>query len=777
MNKRIFSIIRIVAAVFVAMIFINIPLQTSAATVKKKKLTQDTESYTFSNSSDGSFSYEYAKNEDYYKGSAVDESTGIKYALISWQDKIYAVVMTKKHGYNGSYDTTALTELSSQSYNPVTTKTVIKINKNKTGNDLLENGFFYDDDFAIITTGWSSGIYYVNGKKADGVHLIEDTYCYFSKGKQITKKGWYQYGKSYIYVSMTHVKYKFNGVNCYKYAGNSKKKVTNSFVDVNGIIYRFDKKGALAQGFYNIKEDYYYFKDGLYRTNFLKTVSDATYYFGNDGKAVKDTWVDVKNTVRYFSGDAANTKVYYATDYGDSSKAGKLKIKKNGKWSYCDTGIYNVNNTLVYIKNGVTCTSSCWYVAENGYKYYIKNGTIIYRLKEDNNSYSLKVREGNKWKKACSVWTPARKGIQLYFNAQGNIACKYFTSKYSTSAYRKTVWKYNSTKDKWTKIKNKVIKVDGAYYCASDKGTFVETEGWYTFSETSAAYIDSKGRVTEYVYYDEDKGCSVYKSGINLSKPEAGVYTVQIDGKQVYYLVDSSGIAVSGNQVYGNYIYQFDSYGRAYSRRLDGVVNWIAQNWLDRLTLEYIGVTDIDCNVFVDRALAYAGDDDSTIKMSVRFQDSKKGGIIVSDGVTCTQWGGGSVIGKAVLSDGTDWLEQTDVLLNENVVDFSYDELDPGDLIIYYKDGESEASHMSIYLGRFVSADAVKNYLKTIGVSKKLRDACVKDWGKYYDNDGTYWCIHGGMGSSRQVYISNSCYSIPSGSTYTYGKKIVNLFE
>ena len=69
-------------------------------------------------------------------------------------------------------------------------------------------------------------------------------------------------------------------------------------------------------------------------------------------------------------------------------------------------------------------------------------------------------------------------------------------------------------------------------------------------------------------------------------------------------------------------------------------------------------------------------------------------------------------------------------------------------------------------------------YLIRMGVSKQLAEACVKDWGAYYDNDGTYWCIHGGMGSSSQVYISNSTYCIPaSGNTYTYGRKIINVID
>ena len=86
-------------------------------------------------------------------------------------------------------------------------------------------------------------------------------------------------------------------------------------------------------------------------------------------------------------------------------------------------------------------------------------------------------------------------------------------------------------------------------------------------------------------------------------------------------------------------------------------------------------------------------------------------------------------------------MKQDSIQLNSDIVDFSYDALTPGDVIVYYKNGETEASHVSLFLGKFKNAAAVKKYLIRMGVSKQLAEACVKDWGAYYDNDGTYWCI------------------------------------
>ncbi len=59
----------------VMMMFYVVQIPVQAASVKRTELTQDEENHTFSNASDGSFQYDYAVKEDYYKGIAVDENT------------------------------------------------------------------------------------------------------------------------------------------------------------------------------------------------------------------------------------------------------------------------------------------------------------------------------------------------------------------------------------------------------------------------------------------------------------------------------------------------------------------------------------------------------------------------------------------------------------------------------------------------------------------------------------------------------------------------------
>ena len=62
----------------------------------------------------------------------VDESTGLKYALVSYDEKLWAVVVTKKSEFNGSYDTSSYTGKMSLKFKPATTKTVLRVSKIKT---------------------------------------------------------------------------------------------------------------------------------------------------------------------------------------------------------------------------------------------------------------------------------------------------------------------------------------------------------------------------------------------------------------------------------------------------------------------------------------------------------------------------------------------------------------------------------------------------------------------------------------------------------------------
>lgn len=751
----------------------------AAESVKKQELSQDENTHTFSNASDGSFQYDYAVKSDYYKGMGVDESTGLKYALVSYDEKLWAVVVTKKSEFNGSYDTSSYTGKMSLKFKPATTKTVLRFSKNKTGNTALEKCFYYSDDYSILTTGFSKDIYYIDGTPVKGIKKVAGTYYFFRKGKRVDETGWYPYGRSQVYVKDGKAIFRFSGDACYSFTNGKKQRVTDRYISVKGTVYWFDAAGALAQGMKQAGGEYYYLRDGVSRRNYYKKVDRYGYYFGEDGKAVRDTWVNVKNAMMYFNANARNTKTYYLDGYKDSERIGMYKIYSKNKWNFVTDGIYKIDGSFVYFKNGRHYTSTRWYSSNDTTMYYIRKGEVLYKRKQSGNGYVLYQANGVRWKKVSSMWAPYNKGKTFYYDKNGTSLYRYFNASYSKSKYRNTVWIYDAGSSGWQQVTDKLLNIHSDYYYIPEDGVIKAEEGWQTIDKKTAVYTDASGKVSKYIYYDKTGKYSIYREGQKLDQIVPGIVTVQINGKTVYYLMNEQGQSVSGSQSVDGYLYDFDKYGRAYSRRLEGSVYWDTDAWMKRVILAYLGKTNIYCNVFVDQAFALAGGDDPSQKLAVQYTSPEKGGILLDRMYTGTEWGGaGTVTGKVVLSDGKSWMKQDSIQLNSDIVDFSYDALTPGDVIVYYKNGETEASHVSLFLGKFKNAAAVKKYLIRMGVSKQLAEACVKDWGAYYDNDGTYWCIHGGMGSSSQVYISNSTYCIPaSGNTYTYGRKIINVIN
>ena len=751
----------------------------AAESVKKQELSQDENTHTFSNASDGSFQYDYAVKSDYYKGMGVDESTGLKYALVSYDEKLWAVVVTKKSEFNGSYDTSSYTGKMSLKFKPATTKPVLRFSKNKTGNTALEKCFYYSDDYSILTTGFSKDIYYIDGTPVKGIKKVAGTYYFFRKGKRVDETGWYPYGRSQVYVKDGKAIFRFSGDACYSFTNGKKQRVTDRYISVKGTVYWFDAAGALAQGMKQAGGEYYYLRDGVSRRNYYKKVDRYGYYFGEDGKAVRDTWVNVKNAMMYFNANARNTKTYYLDGYKDSERIGMYKIYSKNKWNFVTDGIYKIDGSFVYFKNGRHYTSTRWYSSNDTTMYYIRKGEVLYKRKQSGNGYVLYQANGVRWKKVSSMWAPYNKGKTFYYDKNGTSLYRYFNASYSKSKYRNTVWIYDAGSSGWQQVTDKLLNIHSDYYYIPEDGVIKAEEGWQTIDKKTAVYTDASGKVSKYIYYDKTGKYSIYREGQKLDQIVPGIVTVQINGKTVYYMMNEQGQSVSGSQSVDGYLYDFDKYGRAYSRRLEGSVYWDTDAWMKRVILAYLGKTNIYCNVFVDQAFALAGGDDPSQKLAVQYTSPEKGGILLDRMYTGTEWGGaGTVTGKVVLSDGKSWMKQDSIQLNSDIVDFSYDALTPGDVIVYYKNGETEASHVSLFLGKFKNAAAVKKYLIRMGVSKQLAEACVKDWGAYYDNDGTYWCIHGGMGSSSQVYISNSTYCIPaSGNTYTYGRKIINVID
>ncbi len=633
-----------------------------------------------------------------------------------------------------------------------------------------------------ITTGYYDGLYYVDGTLAKGLTLVDGYYYFFKKGVLQTTGKWCKSGKYYYYVgSKNRVTYKFNKKVCYKI---KKKKITllkSSHIDFKGTLYYFDSKGALMEGFNTVDGDYYYFKKGIYITNTYKQIGKYYYYFGEDGKAVKSDWVTYKKQELYFNAKGRCTKIFYKTNYKKKSYRGKLKIYKSGKWKFVKKGLYNINGTYRYFASSSLCITTGWYEKSSSVFLYVVSGEVQYKLTYKNSVYKLYYANKGKWSRAKNIWMPVKSGMTIYFDASGNMLYRYMNSDYATKSYRQTYWVYTT---KWTRQKSAFVEMEGYYYYADSDGYLYMTEGWHALSETSSVYTESDGKVSAYIYYDEELLSYVYKTGYDLATAEAGAYEALINGNTVYVNIGEDGTSVAGDGetsvTVDGYIYTFDENGLATSRLRDGGIVIDSDAWFKRVLATYLGKTGYACNEFVYYALAMAGGDDSTVANALKYTSASEGGIKLSSAYNSTAWGGGSVVyGTLTLSDGTTWKESETIQINENITDFSYDDLHVGDVIVYYKTGETSANHVAIYIGQFESATALKTYLVSLGVSSANAESYVKTWGTSYNNESTHWVIHGGMGSSKQIYISNTAYCIPVSSSgdYEYAKKIVHVFD
>ena len=252
-----------------------------------------------------------------------------------------------------------------------------------------------------------------------------------------------------------------------------------------------------------------------------------------------------------------------------------------------------------------------------------------------------------------------------------------------------------------------------------------------------------------------------------MNKHSAGLKRAVINGKAVYYYSAANGRCLkSTSRTVESVEYVFDSYGRCF---MIEEASWNYDDWMKRVTRMYLGKTGIYCNVFVANALRYAGSTDPSIDRTLKYTSFAKGGFVINSSNMCSDWALRKVTAMAVLSNGGNWMTSKEYNLTANRENFSYAALKPGDVIVYYTNGEP--THVGIYFGKFRSASELKVYLKKLGILSSVSEKSVRDWGSSSGNKPEYWVLQGGMGSSDEVYISNSAYDLSG----QYAKKIIHI--
>lgn len=755
--------------------------------VEEKDLTMDAKSYVFSNSTDGMFRLSFAEGKSYYLGCAEDSDTRVTYALIKYGSKLYLVVADDSEDnveYNGSYTDTSFDMLASQNYNSTTRKVRLSL---KYGKDIEITHFIFNKDYSVKLSGYYNGTYYTDGKAATGIFVRNGYYDYFVRGKAVIADGWYKYGSAsptgelidadivnslgsaavkYVQLFEGHVQTTYHGEKCYSYKKTVKTVVKSAKILVNNIYVEYNSKGSVLTGVVKRSGSIYYYEAGIPVKNDMRNEAKEYYYLGSDGKAVKSQWVKTGDYEFYFSDKCYATKVYYLDSFSDKNYAGKIFNYTGGAWKSTFTGIQNVNGTYYYFVKGTKYNGTKWYVKSDSCRYYVKSGVVVYTVKADGVRYRCyKVTDTGRVVLGRNIWLPSYNNLVIHTDATGLSDVIYYKKGHPVSGYADTYRVcVNNT---WIKKRNTVVYIPGGYYYFDKNGKLVRTKGWQTISQTSAVYIGDKVYATSYVYYDVAEKCSIYRTGAKLGVAGSGLKKTTINGKSIYYYVSANGKCIkSTNKIVGDVEYVFNKYGQCAKKT---EITWNYNAWMKRVTKAYLGKTGIYCNAFVANAFRYAGGSDPSEDMTVKYTSYSKGGFVINSSNMCSDWALRKVTAKAILSDNGDWLSAKEYNLTADRENFSYSALIPGDVIVYYTDGEP--THVGIYLGKFASASVLKKYLRSLGISASACEAYVNDWGLYSGNKPEYWVIQGGMGSSDQVYISNSAYDLSG----QYAKKIIHI--
>ena len=285
--------------------------------------------------------------------------------------------------------------------------------------------------------------------------------------------------------STTNEVYNGWGEDGFYYQGG--QKVTNEFVTIEGKTYFFDDNGALFRdGILDLGDDLYYMDvDGVMQTNFAYNMQ----YFGDDGRACRNEWVEFDGKWRYFGDDTE----YYVND------------------AYLIDGEYHFFNRDGYAKSG-------WDTYYDDVHYFTEKGVICTKQWVDNNTYYV----DENGEKVTNDWID----YSTYVGPDGKRTVNTWVMKNGKYRYK--------LGDEETYAEEVMVLIDGKYYAFDEDGYLVVNDVAYVDgpSGSVAVHGGNDGVLLKGWYTDEIEN-QTYYFGDNYIAYEDGMYT--IDGKQYYF--------------------------------------------------------------------------------------------------------------------------------------------------------------------------------------------------------------------------------------------------
>lgn len=353
---------------------------------------------------------------------------------------------------------------------------------------------------------------------------------------------------------------------------NEEEVVKNVFQEIDGYTYYFDNDGNKVFGIQSINGDTYYFDvNGVLQTN----VEYEDYYFGQDGRAVKNDWVNLSSGKKYFDENGKVVKSSNESTFMKEINGNTYAFDSDG---YMLTGLQEIDGTKYYFdQNGVLVNknsignkldtvankANTWFQDKYGNTYYYDENEIIvincfYEI--DGNTYHF----NSLGRLDVGVFSADQ---QLYItNKDGSIQSKKGWQSYNFE------WYYVS--DDGTLMNNAWLTENGKkYYFMSDgcaaTSTSMEIDGiTYSFDPNGAL----TGTLDNFTGWKKFNGEWYYsKNGDANYTGKVGNYYV-INGKMAVnqvvaktYYVDYNGIIQKG-------------WIKKYYENDGSIINWLYAN-------------------------------------------------------------------------------------------------------------------------------------------------------------------------------------------------------
>ena len=307
--------------------------------------------------------------------------------------------------------------------------------------------------------------------------------------------------------------------------------VVSQFKTIDGKTYYFQGDGSLCRdGVYWLDSDLYYFDvNGVMQTDFAYSQK----YFGADGKAVKNQWVQFGDKWRYY-------------DDGGSYLSGDYNYINGQKYAFDDDG-YSLSGWQESYGDWYYLSDKGMYLSDqwvDGGQYYVgSDGRMLTNTWIDNSNY---------------VGADGKKTVNAWEQVNGKWKYKLGDGTYVTNRLILDQGKYYAVDsdgymvvDNTVYVSNYYAVGDGVYGTVRAGKDGVLVKGWYTNSSKTTYYF-----------------------GDNYFAYGTGLYT--IESKQYYFQYER--LVKSRNFVYDGKVYIADANGVVTLIDTTGQTKWVELN-------------------------------------------------------------------------------------------------------------------------------------------------------------------------------------------------------